>query len=92
MNLEKLLSPLAHFKIVKFFDENPRIIDTPEAVATFTGISTSITKNVLEQLAKAKILTVHRMPSTIGYSYTSDKTMLKKLAGILKKKAKQLSV
>ncbi|MFH1407190.1 MAG: hypothetical protein ABIH01_04245 [Candidatus Omnitrophota bacterium] len=91
MNVNRLLSSIACFKVVKFFDDNPRIIDTSKGVATFTGLTVATTKNILEQLTKAKILTEHRTPSTVGYSYTADRAMLKKLAAILKRKAKEFS-
>ena len=84
--IEKLLSIPVLLKIVKFFDENPHIIDTPDGVATFTGLETLKAKNALEVLANAKLLMSHRAPSAIGYSYTTDKATLKKIALILKKK------
>ncbi len=77
--LERLLKTESYRKIIRFFHENPASVDTPRGVSTWTGLDIKKVRTALRKLAKMGILAAHKVSSTTGYSYTSNK---KKVAAV----------
>jgi len=88
MDIDKARLTPAHIKILRFFYENPSCIDTPLGISLWTNENIKVVKKVLEDLTSIKILAVHRTPSTVGYSYTQDPLIFKKVEAILKSSKK----
>ncbi len=74
-------------KITRFFLDNPNSIDTPRGVSAWTNISLGETRKILEELAKRGVLSAYRTSSTVGYSLTGNKKILKSVQELLKKAA-----
>lgn len=89
MDLNKLLKDRIYFKVIKFFHENPASIDTARGIATWVGENRREAKRALLKLEKLKILTSHKTSSTIGYSYTTDLKLIKRIGSLLKKYDKE---
>lgn len=89
MNLNKILKDPIKIKILTFFNENPHSIDTPRGVATWIGHPRGMAKRALEELAKSGILIPHKVPSTTGYAYTHNPTVIIKINKFLKSKSKK---
>jgi len=87
MGLEKILSQDAHLKIIKFFNENPRSIDTITGISGWVGLTKEVTKKALKNLVKHAILIEHKTNTTKAYSYTQDKKILLKIKKWLKTSA-----
>lgn len=79
MDLKKLLKDQIYFKILSFFNENPSSIDTPRGIATWIGESRQDADKALFKLAKLNYLIAHKTTSTMGYSYTRDLKLIKKI-------------
>ncbi len=86
MDMEKILNSNVYFKILNFFNENPNSIDTAKGISIWTGIPPDITKKSLKQLSKLKLIIEHSTLSTLGYSYTQDKSILEKIKKWIKNK------
>jgi len=86
MDIEKLVckSPL-HRSIVRFFHENQSSLDTPRGIATWVRGDYTHVKHALTELAKAGVLEAHEASSTIGYSYTRDPKIIKRVETLLNK-------
>lgn len=84
MNLEKFLKSSIHRKIIIFFHQNPSSIDTPRGVATWINYDRSRVNKALKELAKQKILNVHKSATATGYSYTTDKKIIKEVKRLLR--------
>jgi len=76
MDLEKIINSKIEQKILRFFNENPRSIDTAQGIATWTGINQQIIKKTLKKMVRHKILIEHRTSSTRGYSYTNNRKVI----------------
>lgn len=76
MDLEKIINSKINQKILRFFNENPRCIDTSLGISTWTGINQEAIKKALKKLVKDKIIIEHKTSSTQGYSYTNNKTII----------------
>ncbi|PIU41296.1 MAG: hypothetical protein COS99_06265 [Candidatus Omnitrophica bacterium CG07_land_8_20_14_0_80_42_15] len=77
LDLDKLFKSDVHKRIILFFHENQGSIDTPRGVATWTGYQRNIVKKALTELAKVGVLVAHPVPSTTGYSYTCEESIIK---------------
>ena len=71
-------------KVILFFLDNPNSIDTPRGVATWTSLSLSDTRLILEDLAESGYLKAYRTTSTVGYSLTTNKKALKEISAQVK--------
>ena len=87
MGLEKILRQEDNLKIIKFFNENPRCIDTISGISLWTDLTKEVTKKALKDLVKHGILIEHKTSTTKAYSYTQDKKILLKIKKWLKKSA-----
>jgi hypothetical protein len=76
---EKIFSCPARQKIMQFFSNSPASIDTLRGIMTWTGLTKKEAVKALEELVKEGVLTPHRTSSTVGYAYTPDKKMSKKI-------------
>lgn len=85
IDLNKFKKSKTHLLILKFFHENQQSVDTPRGVATWTGIDIKEVRKALDELAGCKVLIAIEVPSTTGYSYTHDASLIKKVAALLKK-------
>ena len=74
-------------KITCFFLDNPNSIDTPRGVSAWTNITLGETRKILEELARRGILSAYRTSSTVGYSLTQNKKILKTVHELVKKAA-----
>jgi len=84
MNLKKFFNSQLHKQIIVFFQENPNSIDTPRGIAAWVGCSRDEAKKALEELAEAGILNSISTSSTSGYSFTSDKDVVKRIEKLIK--------
>jgi len=75
----KHLETEAHIKVIRFFLDNPNSVDTPRGVSAWTNLSLNDSRNILEELSKRGILKAYRTSSTVGYSLTENKKVLKML-------------
>jgi len=75
----KQLASESHIKVVQFFMDNPNSVDTPRGVSAWTNLSLNDSRDILEELAKKGILRAYRTSSTVGYSLTENKKVLKML-------------
>lgn len=83
MSLKKFFKSDIHKKIIVFFHQNPSSLDTPRGVAVWINYDRPKVKEALKELAKAKILNIHKSAATTGYSYTTDKTIIKEIERLL---------
>ena len=79
MSLKKIFKSDIHKKIIIFFHQNPSSVDTPRGVATWVNYDRRKVNTALKDLAKHKILNAHESESITGYSYTSDKKIMKQI-------------
>lgn len=84
MDINKAKLAPIHIKILDFFHENPSCIDTVVGIALWTNENMKNVKKAVEDLANLKVLIVHKTPSTVGYSYTQDSAISKKVEKILR--------
>jgi predicted transcriptional regulator len=86
MNLKAALASKIHRDIIIFFNENPTAVDTPRGVATWVHQERTVVKKALEDLVSLNILDACRATSTTGYSYTTDKKTIARIAKLLKRR------
>lgn len=79
MNLKKFFKSDIHKKIILFFHQNPSSIDTPRGVATWINYDRPKVNKALKELSKHKILNVHKSATATGYSYTTDKKIIREI-------------
>jgi hypothetical protein len=79
MSIKKILNSQANRKIIYFFHRNPTSVDTLRGIVTWTGINRKEAARALEELAKKGVLIAHRVSSTVGYAYTSNKNIINKI-------------
>ncbi len=84
MNLKKFFKSDIHKKIIIFFHQNPSSIDTPRGVATWINYDRTKVSSALKELAKNKILNIHKAATATGYSYTSDKKIIEQVKKLLR--------
>lgn len=82
--LEKVCASALNRKIIRFFHENPSSVDTSRGIAAWLNIERKEAKEALDFLVKQKVLTAHRMGSSIAYAYTQDKKVNQKIDKLLK--------
>jgi len=82
---EKIFSSPARQKIMQFFSNSPASIDTIRGIMTWTGLTKKEATKALDELVKKGVLTPHRTTSTVGYAYTPNKVMDKKIVKYFKK-------
>lgn len=88
MKLEKYLDTEINRKIIRFFLENPSSIDTSRGIATWINENVEKTEKALHNLAKAKILILHKTALTRAYACTTDKRTISKIRLRLEQKYK----
>lgn len=71
-------------KILLFFNENPRCIDTAKGISIWVGSDALEVQKALNKLAKLKILISHETSFTSAYAYTNDRAIIKKIERLLK--------
>ncbi len=79
MNLEKFFKSNIHKKIITFFHQNPSSIDTPRGVAAWINYDRTKVNKALKELSRQKILNTHKSATATGYSYTTDKKIIKEV-------------
>ena len=79
MNLKKFFDRDIYKKIIIFFHQNPSSIDTPRGVATWINYDRSKVNKALKELSRQKILNAHKSAAATGYSYTTDKKIIKEV-------------
>ena len=83
-NIKLILKSKIHRKIMLFFVENERSIDTPRGLSAWTNEDIKKVTEALEELTVAGLLKAHRISSTVGYSCALNKKELKSLTAELK--------
>ena len=79
MSLKKYLKSDIHKKIVVFFHQNPSSVDTAKGVAGWINYEKAKVSKALRELAKENILNMHKASSTTGYSYTTNRKLIKEI-------------
>ena len=79
MSLKKFFKSDLYRKIIIFFHQNPSSIDTPRGVATWINYDRPKVNKALKELAKHKILNIHKSATATGYSYTRDKKIIREI-------------
>jgi len=87
MKLKQQLKSKIHLKILKFFHENPTAIDTPRGIAAWINHDLKKVNSALNKLAKLDIIIRHKTSSTVAYTYTRNKNLIKQIGKILKEQS-----
>ena len=82
--MKLILKSKVHRKIMLFFVENERSVDTPRGLSAWTSEDIKKVTDALDELTVAGLLKAHRISSTVGYSCALNKKELKSLTAELK--------
>jgi len=85
--IKRLLKDEIIRKILLFFNENPRSIDTVKGISIWVGDDADRVREGLDRLVKEGILVSHKAASTSAYSYTNQRDTVKKIEECIKKMA-----
>jgi len=83
--MRTLLKNEATKKVLLFFNENPHSIDTAKGISIWVGCDVKEVERALDKLVKEGALINHKTSSTNAYSYTTEKSVVKKIEQLLKK-------
>jgi len=86
MEPEQLLSKNICRRILKFFMDNPALIDTARGISTWINREEEEVEPALRKLEEHGFLAAHRTSSTAAYSLSSDKSVLSRIKKLLNKK------
>lgn len=89
MDLEKVLSSKPHFKIIRFFYENPNCLDTDKNISVWTGLKLDAVKDALKNLCRHNIIIEHKNASVSGYSFTNNARIIAKIKNWFKQNTAQ---
>ena len=80
MNITQIInSSNLHKIIIDFFCQNSAAIDTVSGISAWVRADKKEVKKVLIEFSKAGILDVHKVSSTIAYSYTRDPHLMSQI-------------
>lgn len=79
MNLKKMLKSQLHYKILKFFKENPSSLETVEGIASWVGENEIKIKSAVDEIFKQGFLVKHGSSDITGYGLTNDEKLINKL-------------
>jgi len=79
INLRRVIKSNIDYKILNFFHNSPSSIDTARGISTWINEKREDTRKSLDKLAKFKILLSLKNRFVVGYSYTQDVNIVKKI-------------
>ncbi len=85
MNIKELLKSELHYKILKFFKENPSSLETIKGITSWIGENKHKVKEAVDEIEKHNFLIKHESDDVTGYGLTYDEKLIKKLDKYLKK-------
>ena len=85
--MKRLLQTPARLKIARFFLDNPTSIDTPRGISAWTNVAITDARAILEDMARSGILKAYRTSSTVGYSLSESRQVLRSLERAVRKHA-----
>lgn len=72
--LQQKVNSFIKWDLVRFFHDNPHTADTAEHIARYTGRDVRTVTRELNDLVKAKVLTIHQIANTDVYQLADDQT------------------